>query len=593
MGDRNEYAAFSIPPRGEKPVKEAAQPLQSDPLDAALFSGSGFAEIEIDAGLPHASAGEKALRFFSAVTQGEPIKERASDPIRQRFFDMRSLASGKPFARNDAELFYRQAKFMEDYTDDYEGGAKFFMYYPYYQHMGYEQLRTYFTWRTKARLGQILQVPDSYVFLYVYELLSGIGTDDSQDGLNKLLCVWDNFSGQDSAIDNYLPRWIKDYHIYYELPRSFEDFIKEYDLQRHYSLSLIIDTDERDDLELWNNISAYKVTGSGFYKEGNERLLQDCFIAVLGGIRDFCSGREARVEDMLIYRVSNRTPWYPFRQALFFNWLDQPDRKIIMPGQERYFCQDNRWTASLPIYYSTQKEFAGYIIRKTESYLRQVVKYKHKLGAQLKPGHSGFRELKDLDISIDEFDGIIEKAVQKFHRDLTRTVVTVDQINLARIREEAQGTQEKLIVDDDDAFIKRPRDEAVVHLEYAIDAGSAFGEVETEDGETELCSLDELYEADRGNGSESGFPGEVDGWTGLRDSLNATEIQALSILLSDAAGIKAFADANAIMLEVLADSINEKATDCIGDSIIETDGGMVIYDEYRGNVAEMVRGVRS
>jgi len=48
--------------------------------------------------------------------------------------------------------------------------------------------------------------------------------------------------------------------------------------------------------------------------------------------------------------------------------------------------------------------------------------------------------------------------------------------------------------------------------------------------------------------------------------------------------IKAFADENNIMLEVLADSINEKAADLIGDSILEIDEEIILYDEYRENI---------
>lgn len=42
---------------------------------------------------------------------------------------------------------------MEDFEDDYDGDAPFSMYYPCYQMMGYEQLRTYFSWRSKVRKG--------------------------------------------------------------------------------------------------------------------------------------------------------------------------------------------------------------------------------------------------------------------------------------------------------------------------------------------------------------------------------------------------------------------------------------------------------
>jgi len=78
------------------------------------------------------------------------------------------------------------------------------------------------------------------------------------------------------------------------------------------------------------------------------------------------------------------------------------------------------------------------------------------------------------------------------------------------------------------------------------------------------------------------------GWTSLRQALTDVEIAALSAVLEGGHDMKRFADEHGIMLEVLADSINEKAFDHIGDSILELDDSMIIYDEYLENVKAMV-----
>ena len=546
MQDSEKYAAFLIPQRVTQISNEKSSSADTAPAGGAPLEDTRFAEVEIDAGMRRESAGESALRFYSSVTPAQPIEQRASDPLRQKFYEMRKLASSKPFSRNDSDLFYRQAKFMEKYVDDYDGDAKFVMYFPYYQHMSAEQLRTYFSWRAKVRRGIIEPVSVSYAYVYVYELLSGIGVTDPLDGLGKLVTIWDDFLKYGPALENHMPRWFKDYHVYYGLSHSFEEFVKEHDLHRYYSLTLILDTDEEKKLELWNSLSAYDVTKSKFYKGGNEQLLQDCFATVLTRLREFYESREARFENILIYRVSNKTPWYPFRQALFYDWFKQPDHKVIMPGRERYYCQNNRWTASLPIYYSTQKDFIGYIIKKTESCLRKVVKYKHTLTTEVRTGNKVFSELRELDASPSELDDVIENAVTDFHRDINRTIVTVDHANLARIRREAIGTTEKLIVP-----------EEVVNSEFLIPNSELSEQIH-------------------------------DGWVAFKAALSPVELKALTIALTDSAGVKAFADENGIMLEVLTDSINEKAADYIGDNIIEVDDGIIIYDEYRETIAEMV-----
>ena len=529
-----------------------------------------FAEIELETGPDRGTAGEAALRFFSAVPQPQPIEPRVIDPIRQKFYDMRSLASKRPFARNDSELFFRQAKFMEDFTDNHEGDAKFNMYFPYYQHMGYEYLRTYFTWRTRVRQGDIRPTSLSYIFLYIYEMLSGIGVEDPVEGLRKLIDIWNIFSPDHTALEAHMPKWFKDYHIFYELPHSFSDFVDEHGLQGYYSLTLLFDDSVENKLKLWNSISSYNVTNSRFYKEGNEQLLSDCFNAVLTGINEFCEKRNTRVEDLLIYSVSRRMPWQPFKQALFYDRQRQTDREIIISAHEKYYCRNGEWTANLPIYYSSQKDFVGYVIKKTESCLRQEVKYKYKLAADLKTGSKPFRELQRPAAKRAELDKVIEIKVAEFYRELNRTVVTVDFTNLARIREEALGTQEQLIVPEADILIDIgvPKKLLIPDMDALIESTEATQQAAAEETKQTLSFSD--------------------GWVALKNALTDIERKALTIILRGEESIKSFADENNIMLEVLADSINEKAADYIGDSLLEVEDELYIYDEYRENIAGMV-----
>jgi len=533
-----------------------------------------FAEIEIETNQNRSAAGDAALRFFSPVSPPEPIKPRIIDPIREKFYEMRKLASVRPFARNDSELFYRQAKFMEDFTDNYEGNARFNMYYPFYQNMGYEYLRTYFTWRSKVRNDDIQPTSLSYIFLYIYELLSGIGTDDPTDGLNRLMVIWNTFSTEYSVIAKYLPKWIKDYFIFYELPHNFSDFVKENKMQKHYSLSLLFNENTRDKLELWNGISGYDVTNSKYYKEDNEQLMSDCFEVVLHEIQEFCKKRNTRFEDLLVYSVSRRSPWYPFKQALFCRQIKQNDREIIISEFEKYYCKNNQWTASLPIYYSTQKDFVGYVIKKTEACLRLETKYKYKLVADMKSGKRPFRELQRPAAKRAELDKVIEKAVADFYKELNRTIVKVDHSNLKRIREEALETQEQLIVPEDASNTTSGHSEQSEESHPAQSPPSP-----------RHCGFDPQSHATE----EPLTLSFADGWKALKEALTDIERKALSLVLQDDTGnnsadIKAFADKNGIMLEVLADNINEKAADSIGDSILEIDDEIILYDEYRENI---------
>ena len=483
-----------------------------------------FAEIEY----------EYPQKSLAAAVSAQRIMKKAADPAREKFYDMRSLASYNSFMRDEAALFYKQAKFMEDFDDDFQGYAEFFQYHPSYQRMGYEQLRSYFTWRAKVRKGEIKKCDLSYVFMYIYELLSGIGVNSPLEGLDKLMALWLVFNDE-AVFDKYLPVWLKDYHIYYELPHSFADFVSRYNLQKFYPEMFLFELDDENTLELWNSLSNYDVTKSKFYIEGNQEQLHKCFSDVIKAVKIL------NIDNLLFY-TSKGMAWQPFRRALFYNWMQQPDRTVELPGKEIYYCKDNRWTADIPIFYSGRKDFFGYIIKKMESCLRQAAKYKYKITANPNNLYNISPKLKDL-------DKLIEKAVAGYIASQRRTVVNVDQINLARIREEAIGTQDKLIVEEAGVL-------PVLMPEPAKPVNS-----------NELPA----------------------GWESLKESLSVTEREALLLLLKDGMeAVKIFADEKAIMPEILVDSINEKAADHIGDNIIEFEDDLIIYEEYKAKVTEMV-----
>jgi len=68
----------------------------------------------------------------------------ATDEPRSQFNSMRQIAADNYYSYSDvSKIFYQQALFMKDFEDDYSKQEPFFYYYPCYQAMGYEHLRTF------------------------------------------------------------------------------------------------------------------------------------------------------------------------------------------------------------------------------------------------------------------------------------------------------------------------------------------------------------------------------------------------------------------------------------------------------------------
>ncbi len=509
----NETAAHNVPP-----VKD----------ELSRFAQAEFAEIEIAA--PRKP--DKSVPIPQAIN-------RADNEKKDLFHSMRQIAWDNNYYNGDnAKAFYHQALFMQSYEDDYERDEPFSSYYPYYQTMGYEQLRTYFTWRAHVRLGDIKNTSLSYAFIYIYELINNIGVKDAHDGREKLFSFWQTFRQYDTSIDRYITPWLKDYHVYYQLPVPFKTFAEENRLQLFYPSVFAYTSGEQDSFFIFSGISKYDIKKSIFMSEQTEKLIVKCFFFILSRLREQFSKKKKTFEDIIFFSGTKESTWIPFNRALFYPARRQPDCQIAVSEKEVYFCNNNRWTYKTALLTDRGKQLIGYIMKEMESSLRSVTGFKNKLSAN--PDNLDPKLIKKLLSAGISLPNFIKTAVTDFYTLHTRRTVSVDTHNLKLIRSEAKITQEKLIVPEQ-AYDKVP---------------------EIEEKSTEAIT------------------NAVDVWDVFKRSLTDIELEALKLALQNS-DIKVIALRSGIMPEVLADQINQKAADIIGDTILELDDSVIIYDEYR------------
>lgn len=603
------YESFKIPensPRREK--KGPAPAARTDGASRKHPQDGLFYEIEYDAA-PWPGVGKYVLK--SAAVQPPP-----RDEIRERFARMRDIARGNTswysgssrfydssIQREKGSIFYKQAMFMKDFEDDYDKSVPYSSYDPFYQMMGYEQLRTYFTWRTKIRKGVVEENSVSYAFLYIYELLNNIGMKDPSDGLEKLMFFWKTFREYDQTIDKYMVRWLKDYHVYYELPHSFREFVTEHNLESCYPQIL----KSGDDFDLMCSVSKYDLRKSVFYTEDRRELIRNCFSYTTEKVRQAFRDAGMDYDEYIFLSPGSMSVWTPFQHALFFPWLRQPDRRVVLSESEIYVCSQNTWRFHKTIISESGRKLLGYVMKQMEAVLRKITKYKYSITA-------GIRVVNPATVTLLAAEGIsleelITEAVKEFYREATKTVVRVNPAALDKIRREALVTQEKLTVEEDGppegrlpAVQESSLEEIPSSRESSLDEIPASQEsspdeiptVREDTGAAEKSAspeksvlpeepaLPEEPSIWNGNGTETDEP-----WAEFRASLNSAEFGALEVILNGETDLKQYADRQEIMVEVLADGINEKAMDALGDSILDEE--FEIYEDYAEQVKEMVR----
>jgi hypothetical protein len=332
---------------------------------------------------------------------------------------------------------------------------------------------------------------------------------------------------------------LKDYHIYYPLVGTFQEFVATHQLWRHYPTTFAYECGRYNSFELYASISKYDIKSSVFYTDETEGIIRDCFYFMLEAFRGLFQKQGTCFEDMIFYPITSEARWIPFGQALFHPVLTQPDRQVVLSEREVYQCENNRWTYKTVILSEQGKQLMGYMMKEMEATLRQIVKFKYKLSANPNMCHGITRQaFEKMGIGLPQF---IQSSVSAFYQEFTRIKVSVNHGSVSQIRAEALQTQEKLIVPE-------------------IEEVEVKHEVETEEIDTVTAS-------------------PLDIWEGFKEILTESEQEALGIILAGG-DIKRFATGKMIMLEVLVDEINQKAVDTVGDTILEFDDQLSIHVEY-------------
>jgi len=246
--------------------------------------------------------------------------------------------------------------------------------------------------------------------------------------------------------------------------------------------------------------------------------------------------------------LAKEVTWIPFNRALFYPAMKQSERQVVLTQKEIYNYKGNRWQYKSVMLSDHGRQLVGYIMKEMECSLRRIVKFKYKLTAN--PNVCDEKTLatfNKMGITLTEF---IQTCVQEFYTLFTRKIVSVDTSNLQQIRKDALQTQEKLIVPEEDEPAIRKVEQLVQQPVVAKSSPS-------------------------------------DPWNELKAMLTEIELEALRLLL-DGESIKAFALESMVMLEVLIDGINDKAMDCIGDTLLELDDTIILYEDYLDDVTKML-----
>lgn len=506
---------------------------------------------------------------------------------------------------SEAELFYRQGLLMADFEDDCPYNGTFKSYFPTYNAMSDRQLRGYFTWRAQVRRGTVEETSTSFAFLYLYELICGIGVDNPLDGFNKIKAFWDVYRAFEPGIDRFARVWLQDYAVFHgldpkllrdsktvmfdnaliELRRAARDLVPAPSSQtpkrrKTSEPTLPLPPDEVREERLMaaiNALSTYNLSSSRLDRSHHRDLRHVACAVYVRMVRYYDTHRKTGIVASL-FGEETAMPYTMFASAVFFAPERHEDCEYRLDPIHIYRCQNGFWEC-MRIHGSRQKSSKlGEMMRACDQRLRLALDPAHPLKEEKVP--------KYLAKIIDD-ETVAWLSWDAAHQPVK---IDIDLSQLGHIRSAAAQTREALLIDEE-------REDGASAEAEAADSGQPEAEPVADAMVEAVAAAAGQDESDEPTISTEQFGVVAPLLAPTPAFAAATPADATNELVPAAdAYLRALLEHNAVQAEsavvqseqsedMLVDTINEALFDLVGDTVIEfSAAGPQIIEDYEADV---------
>lgn len=559
----------------------------------------------------------QSARFSNEIYADEPILKtgrQMQNFLPDQYRKMREISRWQDDPKggagrwlSEAELFYRQGLLMADFEDDCPYNGTFKSYFPTYNAMSDRQLRGYFTWRAQVRRGTVEETSTSFAFLYLYELICGIGVDDPLDGFNKIKAFWNAYRAFEPGIDRFARVWLQDYAVFHgldpkllrdsktvmfdnaliELRRAARDLTPaptpsaQAPKRRKASESTLpLPPDEAREERLMaaiNALSTYNLNNSRLDRSHHRDLRHVACAVYVRMVRYYDTHRKTGIVASL-FGEETAMPYTMFASAVFFSPERHDDCEYRLDPIHIYHCQNGFWEC-MRIHGSRQKSSKlGEMMRACDQRLRLALDPTHPLKEENVPKYLA----KIIDDEI-----VAWLSWDAAHQPVK---IDIDLSQLGHIRSAAAQTREALLIDEE------REDDTLVDAEEA-NSGQPGAEPVPDTIAEPVVTAMRQDEADEPTIPTEQFgiaapllaptptfaaatPG--DAATALDP---AAEDYLRALLEQNAAQAASAVERSGQSEDMLVDSINEALFDLVGDTVIEfSSAGPQIIEDYEADV---------
>ncbi|MFD1177895.1 TerB N-terminal domain-containing protein [Paenibacillus puldeungensis] len=439
----------------------------------------------------------------------------------------------------------------------------FMSYWPTYEHMMESQRKWYFYWRSEVRNGRYPDTDLSYIFVYVYELINGVGWADPNEGYEMLASLAAAYGGKYPQLNGYLIDWAADYVMVHALDIPFSNIAIRFggsldgELLNIELLRLFREEPINIPLSLLLTLSDYELRRSKFVQGIGKSVVEEYVPRVIAMLDVyFVKKTQTKLIERFMPDQEQVIHRYLFRSAVYDDSLYGRAIKLT------YVPISN---------HRPLRRFITHVIRYTENKLRELKGYRGRL-----------REF----ILEAEVERLIDRYLEKEFEAKSRVQpnVTIDPDKLASLLVDTEHVQNLLTISNEDEvdliegmtdqeglFLEPVESEEVLSVEkLSTDTQAANG---TDHPEAELpvdAFVSDGKPPKKLHWDTSGLDEE---WSMFASSLDDYHIEALCALRSASpqAELARVADTYGTMAELVIDEINNIAMETIGDLVIDGD----------------------
>jgi hypothetical protein len=323
------------------------------------------------------------------------------------------------------------AEFAKNITDDFSEDIPLYQSQIPFSRMSLPQMRRYFTLRESFRKGHYECSFESYLILYLTEIINLIGFPTYEKAASEIASVMTERSRINKDFLPICKALFRDFYVTYNIPGSFYEFAETFGVEKYFPDSVIPENTDVRAAVFYHNAHYRIPKTTGFFAQhySAESFLRKAFFAVIKNLEAAFSYIGKPIKTLEADYFGRYENFVPFSGVKFYKTPTRVGKAVITPS-ESYEVSERGIKANLANLPESAEIFFGFVLSVIEANMRNLCGYKYSLTLDQHDTYEKISETYDRDshfymslMCTDEVPQIIMETVIDLYNKSVRFIV--------------------------------------------------------------------------------------------------------------------------------------------------------------------------